>query len=125
LRAQEESLKTRVEELEGLAEQQREKSRRQRSEAESFQEDIAEFAEAQDQLSKAQASILVLDDREKELHELQAALRDRHGEVLRRINELFVFVSRSLLGTTSKLQSTSLTNDCRRAFRLVDKQWNP
>ena len=88
MRAQEESLRTRVEELEVLADQQREKSRRQRSEAESFQEDIAEFAEAQDQLSKAQASILVLDDREKELQELQTALRDRHGEVLRRVNEL-------------------------------------
>ena len=99
LRAQEESLKTRAEELEGLAEQQREKSRRQRSEAESFQEDIAEFAEAQDRLLKAQASVLVLDDREKELLELQTALRDRHGEVLRRVNELFVFVSRSLLGS--------------------------
>lgn len=99
LRASAENLRAKIEELEGLADQHREDSRRQSSDALGFQDDVAEFADLQDQLSKAQRGIQVLDDREKELRDQQSALRDRHSDVMRRFNELYVFVSRALLGS--------------------------
>jgi hypothetical protein len=99
LRAREEALKAKVGDLESLAEQHRDASRRQSSDARRFQDDVAEFADLQDQLSKTQREILAIDDREKELRDMQSALRDRHSDVMRRFNELYVFVSRALLGS--------------------------
>jgi hypothetical protein len=60
---------------------------------------VGEFADLQDKLSKAEGAILALDDREKELRDQQSALRDRHADVMRRFNDLYVFVSRALLGS--------------------------
>lgn len=99
LRASAEDLKAKIEEFEGLADQHREDCRRQSLNARRFQDDVSEFADLQDQLSKAQSTVLALDDREKELRDQQSALRDRHGDVMRRFNELYVFVSRALLGS--------------------------
>ena len=99
LRAKEEALEKKLGDLEGLADQHRDASRRLSSEAGAFQDDVAEFAELQDQLSKAQRDIVALDDDEKNLRDRQSALRDTHGDVMRRLNEIFVFVSRALLGS--------------------------
>jgi CheY-like chemotaxis protein len=38
-------------------------------------------------------------DRDKDLRDQQSSLRDRHTDVMRRFNELYVFVSRALLGS--------------------------
>jgi len=99
LHAREEALKAKVVDLENLAEQHRDASRRQSSDARGFQDDVGEFAALQDRLSKAEGAILALDDREKELRDQQSALRDRHADVMRRFNDLYVFVSRALLGS--------------------------
>jgi hypothetical protein len=50
-------------------------------------------------LSKAERAIVALDDRDKELRDQQSALRDRHANVMHRFNDLYVFVSRALLGS--------------------------
>jgi len=99
LHAREEALKAEVGNLESLAEQHRDASRRQSSDARGFQDDVGEFADLQDQLSRAEGAILALDDREKGLRDQQSALRDRHADVMRRFNDLYVFVSRALLGS--------------------------
>jgi predicted nucleic acid-binding Zn-ribbon protein len=99
LRARKEALDAQVADLENLAEQHHDACRRQSSDARRFQDDVGEFADLQDKLSKAEGAILALDDREKELRDQQSALRDRHADVMRRFNDLYVFVSRALLGS--------------------------
>jgi len=99
LHAREEALKAKVGDLENLAERHRDAGRRQSSDARGFQDDVGEFAALQDRLSKAESAILALDDRERELRDQQSALRDRHADVMRRFNDLYVFVSRALLGS--------------------------
>lgn len=99
LRATEDTLNAKVRDLESLAEQDHDARRRQSSDARRFQDDVGEFSDLQDQSSKAERAILALDDREKELRDQQSALRDRHADVMRRFNDIYVFVSRALLGS--------------------------
>ncbi len=99
LGARKEGLKRTIAELERLAEQHHDDARRQSSDARNFGEDVAEFAEIQEQLARVQRDVIALDDRDKDLQDQQSALRDRHTDVMRRFNELYVFVSRALLGS--------------------------
>jgi predicted nucleic acid-binding Zn-ribbon protein len=99
LGARKEGLKTKIAELERLAEQHQNDAQRQSSDARNFRADVAEFAEIQEHLAEVQREVLALDDRDKALQDQQSALRDRHIDVMRRFNELYVFVSRALLGS--------------------------
>lgn len=99
LRATEDTLNAKVRDLESLAEQDHDSRRRESSDARRFQDDVGEFADLQEQSSKAEGAILSLDDRDKELREQQSSLRDRHADVMRRFNDIYVFVSRALLGS--------------------------
>jgi uncharacterized protein YydD (DUF2326 family) len=92
-------LKGTITELQRLAEQHHDDARRQSSDARNFGEDVVEFAEIQEQLARVQRDVIALDDRDKDLQDQQSALRDRHTDVMRRFNELYVFVSRALLGS--------------------------
>lgn len=99
LKAQLELAEGRLTELKRLADEQNSTNRRRMLDAERFQDDVNEFAALQEQMAKAQRDSGKIDEREKQLLETQTALRDRHADVLRRINELFTYVSRSLLGS--------------------------
>jgi chromosome segregation ATPase len=99
LGARKEGLKGTITELQRLAEQHHDDARRQSSDARNFGEDVVEFAEIQEQLARVQGDVIALDDRDKDLQDQQSALRDRHTDVMRRFNELYVFVSRALLGS--------------------------
>jgi hypothetical protein len=99
LLAREEALRAGRADLERRADEHRDAGRSQLSDAQRLQDDVAEFADLQDQLSKVERELVAIEDRDKQLRELQSALRDRHRDVTRRINELYVHVSRALLGS--------------------------
>ena len=98
------ALNKEISDLESRADRQLREERLQWVSLRRLQDEVSEFAELQDELSRAQQDISTLDRRDQDLRDQQSALRDRHSDVLRRLNDLFVFVSRGLLG--SKVESS-------------------
>jgi len=84
--------------LQGKADKQLQDRQQRWFRAKRLTDDVAQYADLLDRISKSQQVSVNLDTRDEELRDLQAALRNRHSDALMRINEIFSYVCRGLLG---------------------------
>jgi hypothetical protein len=101
VRRREHELNVKIVDLESQAEKQRQDQRQEWADARRFQEQVAEFAELEIEVSRAQQEVLAFDRRDQELKDEESVLRDRHSNVLRRLDELFAFVCKRPSGERS------------------------
>jgi hypothetical protein len=84
--------------LEGKADKQLQDRQQRWFRAKRLTDDVAQYADLLGRISKTEQGTVNLDKRDEELRDSQAALRNRHSDALKRINDIFSYVCRGLLG---------------------------
>jgi hypothetical protein len=84
--------------LQGKADNQVQDRQQRWFRAQQLTHNVDQYSDLQHRISEAHLAVDSFDMRDQELRELQAAFRNRHTDALRRLNELFSYVCRGLLG---------------------------
>jgi hypothetical protein len=84
--------------LQGKADTQLQDQQQRWFRAKQLIHDVGQYGDLQNRISEAHLAADGFDMRDQELRESQTVFRNRHSDALRRVNELFSYVCRGLLG---------------------------